>query len=304
MAVDRENEFLSAERQLRQGKVQPALEGFRRVADDAPRDTLMLNRIGDALSRFGRNAEAIEYYERAADQFTGSGFYPKAVAILKKVVKLDPRRLPAQVRLGELHLRQKHPGEARACLLPSAQAYLRAREFAKARDVYEKLAAAEPDDPEHRIRLAEVRAAEGDTARAAEELSALGAHLAALGRHDGAENAYRRAIGLHPGAIVPVIGLARSLATRNRNADAIATLEAALARSPDDPMLVGATYEVFEQCGDGARVQALLKSASSQRLPEESLDRALRDAFRRGSVDGVWTRAAVLIDRWKAAGDL
>src|SRR5262245_49955760 len=115
MPPDRENAFLNAERQLRQGRVQPAVEEFRRVAEESPRDTLMLNRIGDALGRAGRNAEAIEFYERAADQFSGSGFYPKAVAILKKVVKMDPSRLAAQVKLGDLHVRQKHPGEARAC---------------------------------------------------------------------------------------------------------------------------------------------------------------------------------------------
>src|SRR5262245_34941946 len=116
MALDREKTFANAERLLKQGKTAQALEECKRVAEDAPKDLLMLNRLGDFLARGQRGADAIVYYKMIADQFSSSGFYPKAIAILKKIVKVDPGHLDSIVRLGELNLKQKLPGEARAWL--------------------------------------------------------------------------------------------------------------------------------------------------------------------------------------------
>src|SRR6185436_5832228 len=136
MALDREKTFSNAERLMKQGKTALALDECKRLAEDAPRDLLMLNRLGDFLARSNRGAEAIVYYEMIAEQFSASGFYPKAIAILKKIVKVDAGNVAAVVRLGELNLKQKLPGEARTWLLQAAEEYLRRRDFAHAREVY------------------------------------------------------------------------------------------------------------------------------------------------------------------------
>src|SRR5437867_510213 len=107
MPLDREKAFLNAERLLKQGKISPALEECRRLAEDAPKDLLMLNRLGDFLARSNRGADAIVYYEMIVEHFSVAGFYPKAIAILKKIVKVDPGHLTAVVRLGELNIKQK-----------------------------------------------------------------------------------------------------------------------------------------------------------------------------------------------------
>jgi len=153
MAFDREKAFANAERLFKQAKAREAIDECRRIADDAPRDLLVLNRVGDLLARCGRPVEAIGYYEKIAEQFSASGFYPKAIAILKKIVKVDPARTEVLVRLGELNLKQKLPGEARPWLLQAADAYTRAKQFPNARGVYERLVAAEPDELTHAVRL-------------------------------------------------------------------------------------------------------------------------------------------------------
>src|SRR5258708_38231940 len=107
MPLDREKTFANAERLLKQGKTSLALDECRRLAEDAPKDLLMLNRLGDFLARSNRGADAIVYYTMIAEQFSASGFYPKAIAILKKIVRVDPSHLAAVERLGVLHLLQK-----------------------------------------------------------------------------------------------------------------------------------------------------------------------------------------------------
>jgi len=95
MAFDREKAFANAERLFKQAKAREAIDECRRIADDAPRDLLVLNRVGDLLARCGRPVEAIGYYEKIAEQFSASGFYPKAIAILKKIV-ISSRSSPAR----------------------------------------------------------------------------------------------------------------------------------------------------------------------------------------------------------------
>ena len=174
MAADRQKQLQHAERLLKQGKVQAAMLELERLADGAPNDVLTLNRIGDLLAKQGRKDEAIRFYNKIAEQFTNSGFLPKAVAIHKKVLRLNPNFIQSLVALGQLYFQQKLPGEARTHMLRAADQYLQARNFTKAREVYEQLVAAEPDDARHRARLAEARAAEGETGTAGRRAAATG----------------------------------------------------------------------------------------------------------------------------------
>ncbi|HZN54649.1 MAG TPA: tetratricopeptide repeat protein [Candidatus Polarisedimenticolaceae bacterium] len=300
MALEREKTFANAERLLKQGKVSQALDECRRLAEDAPKDLLMLNRLGDLLARSSRGAEAIVYYEKIADQFSTSGFYPKAIAILKKVVKVDPTRLDAIVRLGELNLKQKHSGEARSWLLQAAEAYLRARDFKHAREVYEKLVAAEPDNFVHAVRLAEARAAGGDSEQAGRELVALGGRMLLAGRIDDAERTFKRAAELLPGRAEPLAGLARCLAAAGRRDDALHAGDEAWGRSGAEA-IASEILLLFEQAGDERRSTGLLADAKSDGIDDDALEQVFRAALGRGAIEDLWSRALPLFDRWTRA---
>jgi tetratricopeptide (TPR) repeat protein len=298
MALDREKTFASAERLLKQGKVKEALDECRRLAEDAPRDLLMLNRVGDLLARSGRGGEAIVYYEKIAEQFSASGFYPKAIAILKKVVKVDPGRLEALVHLGELNLKQKLPGEARAWLLQAADAYVRGRQFAKAREVYEKLAAAEPDNFVNGVRLAEARAAEGDGERAGRELLALGGRMLAAGRIEDADRTLRRAAELLPGRAEGFLGLARAHAAAGRRDEALRFADQAWATGSGAEPVAGDLLLLFEHLSAEPRAAALLADPRSDAIADDAVEEAFRGAVTRGAAEAMWSRLMPLVDRW------
>jgi tetratricopeptide (TPR) repeat protein len=301
MALDREKTFANAERLLKQGKISQALDECRRLAEDAPKDLLMLNRLGDFLARAQRGADAIAYYEMIAEQFTASGFYPKAIAILKKVVKVDPSHLPAVVRLGELNLKQKLPGEARTWLLQAAEEYLRRREFGKAREVYEKLVAAEPDNVVHVVRLAEARAAEGDPGRAGLDLVALGGRMLAGGRADDAERTFKRASELLPGRAEPGVGLARCQAAAGRLDAAVRLADEAWGTGEHADAVAGDLLLLFEQLGDNERSARLLQDPRSDAIADDAIEQSFRAALAAGDVASLWTRVLPLLDRWARA---
>jgi tetratricopeptide (TPR) repeat protein len=302
MALDRENTFSNAERLLKQGKIAQALDECKRLAEDAPKDLLMLNRLGDILARSNRGADAIVYYSMIAEQFSASGFYPKAIAILKKIIRVDPGHLAAVVRLGELNLKQKLPGEARTWLLQAAEGYVRGREFTKAREVYEKLVAAEPDSVVHVVRLAEARAAEGDAGRAGSELVALGQRMLAGGRADDAERTFKRASELLPGRAEPLVGLARGHAAAGRRDEALRLADEARKRGEGADAAAGDLLLLFEQLGDSQRLARLLADPLADAIGDEAFEQVFRAALSKGSVDALWTPVVPLLERWARAG--
>lgn len=228
MALDPEKTRRNAERLLRQGRVTAAIDEYKRLAAETPRDLPLLNLVGDLLVRAGRHAEAAEYFEKIATEFTRAGFFLKAIAILKKIERASPDKPEVLARIGDLYVKQKRPGEARPYLLQAADRYVKSRSLRAAREIYEKLAAAEPEDPLHSVRLAEVLAFEGNVEAAGQALLAVGASMMEKGRAADAEKVYRRAGELLPGNGAAFEGLGRCLAQQGRLDDAAVALERAV----------------------------------------------------------------------------
>jgi tetratricopeptide (TPR) repeat protein len=304
MAADRQKQLQHAERLLKQGKVQAAMLELERLADGAPSDVLTLNRIGDLLAKQGRKDEAIRFYNKIAEQFTNSGFLPKAVAIHKKVLRLNPNYIQSLVALGQLYFQQKLPGEARTHMLRAADQYLQVRNFTKAREVYEKLVAAEPDDPRHKARLAEARAAEGETGTAGEELLQLADTLVAQGQAGEAEQTYRRAQELLPGREEPVVGLARCLGEIGRNDEALQLLDQAEKEHGGSTLILGERVLRYELAGRGRDAVELLKLPFASEIADDVFVRIFRFHRDHDGLDSLWKRLDPVFDRWRAADQL
>lgn len=301
-AADREKAFESAERLLRSGKVPSALEEFRRLADESPRDLQMLNRIGDSLARAGRNGDAIAYYERIADQFAAAGFFPKAVAILKKVTRLDADRAETLIRLGEFHVKQKLAVDAKGYLLRAGEILLRGGKTQTAKEVYGRLVAADPADARSRVRYAEACAAASDPAKAVEELLAAAGHFAAAGQPDEAIRTYRRGAEIAPANGEVLGALAAFLASCGKPDEAVAAAEEAVSRNPDEGPIRSEWFVILERAGQGSRVRTFLESPSADAIADGAIERALREAHAGGGTERLWERIDVLLERWSRTG--
>jgi len=304
MAADRQKQLQHAERLLKQGKVQAAMLELERLADSAPNDVLTLNRIGDLLAKQGRKDEAIRFYNKIAEQFSNSGFLPKAVAIHKKVLRLNPNFIQSLVALGQLYFQQKLPGEARTHMLRAADQYLHARNFTKAREVYEKLVAAEPDDARHRARLAEARAAEGETGTAGEELLQLAETLFAEGKHEEAERTFRRSHELLPDREEPVVGLVRSLGEQGRDDEAVQLLDKAEKEHQGSTLILGERVLRYELAGRGRDAVELLKLPFASEISDDVFVRIFRYHHDRDGLDSLWKRLDPVFERWRATDQL
>ncbi|MCH9650371.1 MAG: tetratricopeptide repeat protein [Deltaproteobacteria bacterium] len=156
MAVQREKLVRNAEKFVSRGRIEAAIREYRKILADQPKDTGTLNRVGDLYARINRIDEAVRLFTQIAEQYTDEGFFVKAIAIYKKIIKLDPTRLSVYEKLAELYHKQGLVNEARTQYQVLADYYLKHDNAASAISIYQNMAELEPDDPAHRVKLAEL----------------------------------------------------------------------------------------------------------------------------------------------------
>ena len=114
MAVNREQVLQSAEKLLAKGKLDQALKEYLRVLEDNPKDISTLNKVGDLYVRMNRPGDSIPYFTRIADFYSKDGFFLKAIAIFKKINKIDPAQLEVYDKLADLYHKQGLVQDARS----------------------------------------------------------------------------------------------------------------------------------------------------------------------------------------------
>jgi len=104
MPLDRAKTVQNAEKFMRAGKLPEAITEYKKLADDNPRDMNVFNKLGDLCVRAGKNQDAIRYFLRIAEFYASDGFFLKAIAMYKKVSKLDPANMDCLQKLASLYL--------------------------------------------------------------------------------------------------------------------------------------------------------------------------------------------------------
>ncbi|PSH04672.1 MAG: hypothetical protein CXZ00_04650 [Acidobacteria bacterium] len=122
---NKEKSRANAERYLQQNKLQNAISEYEKILKVEPRDLAILNTVGDIYSRLGQNGKAIERFQVVGEAYLAEGHVVKAIAMYRKIVKLDPNGLPAMEKLAELYRKQGLVADARSVLLQAADAYTR-----------------------------------------------------------------------------------------------------------------------------------------------------------------------------------
>jgi tetratricopeptide (TPR) repeat protein len=177
LAFDRENTLKKAEKLLRQGRLDAAIAEYVKLVDDQPGDWNTANTLGDLYARAGRTDEAVAQYSRIADHFAAEGFYPKASALSKKILKLQPTHEPTQLQLAEISVMQGLLADAKAQFNAIA-ARRRARSDRRGEaEIVIRLGSIDPADVDARITAARTLEALGQTDEAAERYRSLHADL-------------------------------------------------------------------------------------------------------------------------------
>ena len=300
MSGTRDRIVQSAEKNLSRGRLDQALSDYLRLLKDNPADTFALNKAGDVCVRMGRPADAIEHFSRIADVYTNDGFFLKAIAILKKINKIDPTRLDVHDRLADLYARQGLTQDARSHYVVLAEQWLKKNDLKGAIRAYSKIASLDPADLKVQSRLADLHRVAGETDHAVARYDGIGGLLQRRGAHEESIAFYRKALDLDPNDTVARMQIIRSYLAVNDLASAVAALAAA-PRNAETRVLLA---EAHLARGDRAAAAAAAEEAISlDRDAEPARTLLARIRLDGGDPDAAFEALAPSVDAATSAGE-
>ena len=197
MAAKREDTARKVEKLLRQGKLDGAIEEYVQIVKAKPKDWATMNALGDLYVRNKQTDQAVTQYSRVADHFFHEGFYPKAAALYKKILKVKPSEDQARVHLAEISVKQGLLVDAKAYWMDLQRQRRKRGDLRGADEITIKLGELDSDDLD--ARWAGIRARmNADPVAAIGQLSELATDLGEQGRAKDALKALREVVGLDP----------------------------------------------------------------------------------------------------------
>jgi tetratricopeptide (TPR) repeat protein len=173
VAFDRDSTLRSAEKLLRQGRLDLAIAEYVKVIEDQPRDWNTANILGDLYVRAGQTDKAVVQYTRIGDHLLEEGFFSKAAAVYKKILKIKGNDEHALLQLAEAAVKQGLLADAKSALGTVAERRRARGDRKGAAAIRMRLGALDPNDLEARLTGARAAAEIGETPAAVNELKAL-----------------------------------------------------------------------------------------------------------------------------------
>ena len=195
---DREGALKRAEKALRLGKVDAAIEEYQALVLAQPRDWNSANALGDLFVRAGQLDKGVEQYTRIADHLADEGFYPKAAALFKKILKVKANDEYALIRSGDVAARQGLLADAKNAYQTVSDRRRKIGNIRGAAEMAVRLGTLDPEDYAARFTAAKAARDLGDTETATREFRAVAEWFTQESRVDEARDAYRDLLELDP----------------------------------------------------------------------------------------------------------
>jgi len=128
-----------ANKLFRQGKADAAVKEYKKILEIKPDDLEVRRIVGDLELRQNNNKGAIEQFEWISDYYLKEGFFAKAIAMFKRITRIDPNYESALFKLAELYTKQGLVMEAKQIYLDIAEECKRQNNQKKALGMYKKI---------------------------------------------------------------------------------------------------------------------------------------------------------------------
>ncbi len=138
------------------GDLDNALEEYRKLLKNDDVDPNIYNLMGDIHFKKGDEQSAFRQYEEAVRKYGKEDLYSNAIAVCRKMLRLDPDFIDAFRLLGDLYFEQGFGGEAVGYVLEYAEKLIDKGDLQRAVDSLKKVIEFAPDKVKVREQLAEV----------------------------------------------------------------------------------------------------------------------------------------------------
>lgn len=286
MAFDKAKVVRAAEKYLAQGKIPAAIIEYQQIVENDTDDFTALNMLGDLYARQNDKQQAIQCFLRIAEHYREEGFQSKAIAMYKKIDRLNPRSPEIANKLATLYESQGLIVDARAQYMIIAEAWLRDGQTRKALEIFRKVADLDPQNTEARIKLADGYLREGLRDEAASAFIEAGAQLLARGNYERAIEVYTSALEIRPQDYDALSGLLNTHIALGTPDEAAELLEHAVAARPEDIELMAMLAQAYLEAEDGPAAERVVTALVVRETSYyERLIDVSRLYFKEGDVD-------------------
>ncbi len=277
MPIDRAKITKDADKFLAAGRIDKAIEEYRKLLDDNPKDLPLMNRIGDLCVQGNRTGEAIDLFKRLGMAYERDGFTQKGIAVLKKATRLAPDDLDMSGRLADMYRQVGMIKDALQVHLSVAEFFTKKGLIKRALEEFAKVVELDPKNLKNKVKLADLYNKEGMKDRAASIYLEVAEALAIEQMHTEAGQILERAKSM---VTTPQVFLTQSrLAVIQKDLSGAAShLREGLTANPRSNELLEALAEIEIQSKNPDR--ALEALGQIPQLPEKALtlcERGLRD---------------------------
>ena len=258
----------TAVKYTQRGQYDKAIAEYRKIVAKDPKDVRSLLKIGELLQKKGQNDEAASTLLEVANMYAQEGFFLKAVAVFKQVLKLTPDRVDVTLRLADLYKQLGLLSEAQAQLRSAVEHYEKAGDVRQSAEVLRRLVATEPENIAARLRLADALARQGESQPALEELRAIAAKLRGTSRIEDYLRVAERIVVLDPKDLALGRELAHAYLAKQDMRRALERLQHCFQQDPRDPETLELLARAFVGVGQRAKASPSACQAGSHRSKE------------------------------------
>ncbi|MGB3478533.1 MAG: tetratricopeptide repeat protein [bacterium] len=129
------------------GDTKKAITELEQAVKEFPKEGSLFNKLGDLLIKVNRKNDALIVYEQGARVFKEETYFPNAIALCKKIIRLEKDRTTIYELLGELHKQLDQRGEAANYFLEYAERKIKANDLDAALETYNTIKELVPNNP-------------------------------------------------------------------------------------------------------------------------------------------------------------
>ena len=245
MGINRNKVLDAARKHQSRGQYDKAIAQYKKLVEADKRDVRSLLKIGDLYVRKGDRGSAIDTYRSVADHYAQQGFFLKAIAVFKQILKLDPSRLDAQVQLGEMYEQLQLISDAMSVFEDVSNGFMRAGDTDEALRMLGKMVELDPEHIPVRIKYAEALSRAGRTQAAADEFEQGAQLLKDQGRLDDYIKVAERLLYHRSNDVRVAKDLAQTYIERRDPKRALAKLQICFKADPRDVTTLSLLAEAF-----------------------------------------------------------
>jgi len=257
--MDKTRVFEAAAKFAAKGQLDKAARELQRILDEDPRDVRALQKLAEVHQKAGRERDAAELQVRVAESFSEQGFFLKAVAVYKQVLKLVGDRVDVSLKLALLYQQLGLVGDATQQYQLAANHYDKLGDVKGSLSVLRRMLELDPDNVASRVKLGELYAREQMTAEAVQELKRAAAHLGKNGRTDDQLRVLDRIGQLAPFDAEIARETAQLLLSRAEAKRALARLQVCFRQDPRDVETLQLLARAFHDLGQHAKTVSVYR---------------------------------------------